>query len=175
MSTAQAAPRGRGWQVDEGTRAEALARYDIAALRDTIALRRITDFAAALCGAPIALVSLVEERRQTFIARTGLDAAETPRETSFCQHAMLEDDIMVVPDATVDPRFAANPLVTGAPHIRFYAGVPLVAEDGVPLGSLCVIDATPRAGLTALQRQGLTILADDVMARLNATRERARR
>jgi len=96
----------RGWQIDETARAAVLAAYDLAALRDTPELRAITDFAAALCAAPVALISLVEETRQTFIARTGLDATETPRETSFCAYAMLGDVIMQVPDATADPRFA---------------------------------------------------------------------
>lgn len=163
----------RGWQVDESKRAEAMAAFDLAALRDTAALRRITDFAAALCDAPIALVSLVEERRQTFLARTGLDVSETPRETSFCQHAMLQDTITVVPDATLDARFADNPLVTGEPFIRFYTGAPLVTGQGVPLGALCVIAREPRPdGLTEVQRQGLLVLADDVMSRFEATRAR---
>ncbi len=148
-------------------RAAAMAKFDIESLRDDASLRRITDFAAALCGAPVALVSLVEEYRQTFLARTGLDETETPRETSFCAHAMLTDDIMVVPDATQDPRFADNPLVTGEAHIRFYAGAPLITADGLPLGALCVIDTVPRAGLTTLQREGLLVLAADVMTRLS--------
>ncbi|MEG3088861.1 sensor histidine kinase [Sphingomonas sp. PB4P5] len=150
-----------------------IASHDIESLRDAANLKSITDFAAALCDAPIALVSLVEEQRQTFLARTGLEATETPRGTSFCAFAMREDDIMVVPDATLDPRFADNPLVTGAPDIRFYAGAPLVADDGTPLGSLCVIDTSPRAGLTALQRQGLSTLAEQVMARLRDSRDAA--
>ncbi|WP_260600414.1 sensor histidine kinase [Sphingomonas endolithica] len=166
-------PATIGWQVDEAARATAIASHDIESLRDAANLKSITDFAAALCEVPIALVSLVEERRQTFIARTGLDATDTPRETSFCAFAMREDDIMVVPDARVDPRFAENPLVTGDPHIRFYAGAPLVADDGVPLGSLCVIDTKPRADLTPLQRQGLTTLAEQVMARLRDSRDAA--
>src|SRR4051794_15140170 len=100
-----------GWQIDEKARAAGLARYYLAALRDTPELRAITDFAGTLCATPIALISLVEEARQTFIARTGLDATETPRETSFCAHAMLGDAIMEVLDATADPRFADNALV----------------------------------------------------------------
>ncbi|HSI20019.1 MAG TPA: PAS domain-containing protein [Sphingomonas sp.] len=164
----------RGWQIDEKARAAVLGSYDLARLRDTPELRAITDFAGALCAAPVALISLVEEARQTFIARTGLDVTETPRETSFCAHAMLGDEIMEVPDATADPRFADNALVTGDPNIRFYAGAPLVNEDGVPLGALCVIDTVPRsAGLTAVQRQGLSVLAANVMARLRDTRDAA--
>src|SRR3569832_735175 len=169
MSTAspQAA---RGWQIDESARAAVLASYDLAELRDTPELRAITDFAAALCEAPIALVSLVEEARQTFIARTGLDATETPRETSFCAQAMLGDTIMVVPDATADPRIADFSLVVGG-QVRFYAGAPLINADGVPLGALCIIDSKPRpAGLTATQLQGLGELAANVMARLRDPR-----
>lgn len=89
---------------------------------------------------------------------------ETPRETSFCAFAMLGDEIMEVPDARHDPRFSHNVLVTGAPHIRFYAGAPLVDRGGVPLGALCIIDDKPRSALTALQRQGLVVLADAVKA-----------
>ncbi|WEJ98934.1 MAG: PAS domain-containing protein [Candidatus Sphingomonas phytovorans] len=162
-----------GWLIDEAVRADAIAAHDIESLRDNDGLSRITDFAAALSAAPIALVSLVEECRQTFIARTGLDATETPRETSFCAFAMRGTEIMVVPDATRDPRFADNVLVTGEPHIRFYAGAPLVSDEGVPLGSLCVIDTVPRDGLTPLQRQGLSTLAEAVMARLRDSRDAA--
>jgi PAS domain S-box-containing protein len=151
-----------------------MAAYELEALRDSAALKKITDFAAALCECPVSLVSLVEETRQTFIARSGIDLTETPREVSFCAHAMLGDDIMVVPDATQDPRFADNALVTGAESIRFYAGAPLVTEDGVPLGSLCVIDAVPHPqGLSDLQRLGLATLADNVMARLRDNRDTA--
>ncbi|MEH3158894.1 MAG: PAS domain-containing protein [Sphingomonas taxi] len=167
-------PRAGGWQLDEAARAAALDAYDLESLRDADALTRITDFAAALCGTPIALVSLVETARQTFISRTGLAATETPRDQSFCAHAMLGDGIMVVPDAARDARFADNALVTGDLHIRFYAGAPLVSDDGIPLGSLCVIDHAPRPeGLTPLQQQGLATLADNVMARLRDSRDAA--
>ena len=163
----------RGWQLDERQRAATIAAYHLETLRNGTALRQITDFAAALCEAPVALISLVEETRQTFLARTGVDVESTSRETSFCAHAMLGDTTMVVPDATRDPRFAANPLVTGEMGVRFYAGVPLVTEDGVPLGSLCVIDTAPRDGLTAIQQQGLVVLAANVMARLRDSRDGA--
>ena len=154
-----------GWRLDEGARSAVIAELGLDAHRDTDDLNRIVAFAAALCDVPTSLVSVVETRRQTFIARTGLDADETPRETSFCAHAMVEHDVMVVPDAAADPRFADNPLVTGDPYIRFYAGAPLVTSAGVPLGSLCVIDTSPRDGLTPLQRQGLKVLAADVVNR----------
>jgi len=147
--------------------------FDLAGLTDDPRLIAITDFAAALCQTPIAMVSFVEEQRQWFPARTGLDARETPRATSFCAHAMLGSQVMVVPDALRDERFAHNPLVTGAPHIRFYAGAPLVAEDGTPIGALCVIDPQPRPELTDLQRQGLQVLAASVMTLLTLRRTNA--
>ena len=163
-----------GWQIDEAARNAVMAAYDLESLRNSTALKKITDFAALLCGCPVALVSLVEETRQTFLSRTGIDIDHTPRAVSFCAHAMLGDDVMIVPDATLDPRFVDNALVTGDENIRFYAGAPLTTEDGVPLGSLCVIDVAPHPdGLTDIQRQGLTTLADNVMARLRDSRDAA--
>jgi PAS domain S-box-containing protein len=147
--------------------------FDLAGLMDDARLTAITDFAATLCDTQVALVSFVEEQRQWFAARTGFEARESPRETSFCAHAMLESDVMVVPDATQDPRFVSNVLVTAEPYIRFYAGAPLVAEDGTPMGALCVIDAKPRAELTALQRQGLKVLAANVMSLVTLRRTNA--
>jgi diguanylate cyclase (GGDEF)-like protein/PAS domain S-box-containing protein len=105
---------------------------------------RFTRIAAAAFGAPIALVSLVDAKRQWFKSRTGLDISETPRSMSFCSHAVALDDMLVVPDTHLDERFAGNPLVVGAPFIRFYAGQPLHGVDGQALGALCVIDRQPR-------------------------------
>jgi PAS domain S-box-containing protein len=144
--------------------------FDLPALEDDATLKSISDFAATLCDTPIALVSFVEATRQWFAARTGLTVRETPREQSFCAYAMLGEDIMVVPDARRDSRFEDNPLVTGEPHIRFYAGAPLVSEDGIQLGALCVIDSEPRADLTAAQRQGLKVLASNIMLFLTSRR-----
>lgn len=144
--------------------------FNLAALQDDETLKAITDFASTLCEAPIALVSFVEADRQWFPARTGLAVCETPREQSFCAYAMLGSDIMVVPDATADPRFQNNPLVTGEPHIRFYAGAPLVSEEGIQLGALCVIDRQPRPDLTPAQRQGLQVLAANIMLFLTSRR-----
>ena len=107
-------------------------------------LDRVTEIAAQLFGVPIALISLVDEKRQWFKARHGLEARETPRKVSFCGHAILEQEILCVPDARRDPRFADNPLVTGEPFIRFYAGKPLCAAGGEALGTLCLIDTKPR-------------------------------
>lgn len=162
------AAAGRGWRLDETVRADALAAYDLTTLAGSAALRRITDFAAALCDTPVAVVSLVEEHIQCFVSRTGTDLIATPREMSFCQFAMVSGAVMVVPDATADPRFADTALVMGEPHIRFYAGAALVSDAGVPLGALCVVDTKPRDGLTPLQAQGLSVLAADVMSRFRA-------
>ena len=145
------------------SRTEILDAHDLDGLADEAGFDELTSFTAALCQAPICLVSVVGETMQRFVAKHGLDVSETPRESSFCAHAMLGSDLMIVPDATRDPRFAGNPLVTGDPFIRFYAGAPLVTEEGFPLGSLCVIDRVPRPGLTPLQQQGLRVMASQVV------------
>jgi len=156
----------------EEERARALAAYGFEALDDDPELTAIVQFAAHLCDAPMALVSLVEKERQRFLARKGIEERETPRSTSFCAHAMGNSGMMEVPDARLDPRFRTNPLVTGGPGIRFYAGYPLLSDSGIPLGALCVIDSTPRPrGLTAFQREGLVVLARAVMRRLHSRRE----
>ncbi len=153
------------------SRSTILDAHDLANPPADVGFGGLTEFAAALCETPICLVSVVGDTTQRFLAKQGLDVSETPRESSFCAHAMLGSDLMIVPDAKADPRFADNPLVTGEPFIRFYAGAPLVSDDGFPLGSLCVIDRVPRAGLTPLQAQGLRVLAAQVMAALGARRK----
>lgn len=105
---------------------------------------RITRQCARILRTPIALVSLVDERRQWFKSRFGLDVPETPREFSFCGHAVAADELLVVPDATLDPRFADNPLVTTASGVRAYLGVPIHAPGGEAIGTLCAIDRSPR-------------------------------
>ncbi len=156
--------------LDEVARARVMALYDVASARSEGALQDLAEFAAELCHAPVALVSLVEEEFQIFLARSGTDLDGTPRSQSFCAHAMHGLHVMEVPDATGDGRFADNPLVTGPPYIRFYAGAPLVSREGVPLGAICVIDHQPRDGLSPFQSRGLTILADAAMTRLETRR-----
>ncbi|RYG36751.1 MAG: PAS domain S-box protein [Burkholderiales bacterium] len=151
-------------------RDEVLRQLDLRQLIDDPAFIRISQFAARLCDAPIALVSFVEEECQWFPARTGLEARQTPRETSFCAYTMQGSRQLVVPDARLDERFSDNPLVLGDPHIRFYAGAPIVLRDGTQVGALCVIDRTPRSGLTDVQAEGLAILADTITEMLNARR-----
>jgi signal transduction histidine kinase len=125
----------------------------------------LTRIAAEICDTPIALVSLVDSDRQWFKSRVGLDAAETARDVSFCGHAVAGGQLLVVPDARRDPRFADNPLVRGAPDIRFYAGAPLVTPNEHVLGTLCVIDRRPRR-LDHEQTETLLALARQVVAHL---------
>ena len=156
---------------DEADRLRALKQYGVLDTTPEASFDDIANLAARLCDAPMAAVSLVDAERQWFKAEVGLGVRETPRPLSFCAHAMLADTAMVVTDAFEDPRFADNALVTGPPHIRFYAGHPLKASDGVSLGALCVLDDKPRPeGLTELQTMALKTLADQVMTQLELRR-----
>ncbi len=121
--------------------------------------------ASTICAAPISLVSLVDEERQWFKASVGLDVQETHRDLSFCAHAIMQKDLFVVEDAAKDPRFIGNALVTGASHLRFYAGMPLQTPYGAAMGTLCVIDTVPRK-LTPSQSQALKVLAAQVQTRM---------
>lgn len=129
---------------------------------------RITRVAAALAGTPVALISLIDADRQWFKSCVGLDVAETARDVAFCDHAIRTPEVTVAPDATLDPRFAANPLVTGDPHIRFYAGAPLVV-GGHAIGTLCVIDTAPRTTFDEAQQRALADLAALVVAEIEHT------
>ena len=150
---------------NEEARLAALRRYGVLDTPAEAAFDELAELASQICGTPIALVSLVDAERQWFKARVGLDATQTHRDLAFCSHAILEEGVFEIPDAHKDERFADNPLVTDAPHIRFYAGVPLITADGHRLGTLCVIDRTVRR-LTPLQTQTLLVLGRQVITQL---------
>ncbi|BCM91313.1 cyclic di-GMP phosphodiesterase [Abditibacteriota bacterium] len=150
---------------DEAGRLEALRQYGILDTAPEQEFDDLTHLAAQICGTPISAVTLVDEERQWFKSRLGLDILETPRDVSFCAHAILENGLMLIPDASVDERFADNPFVTSDPHIRFYAGVPLVTPEGQAIGTLCVLDTVPHQldgkqtdALVRLGRQAVTLL-----------------
>ena len=130
--------------ANEKTRIETLRSLRILDTSPEERFDRLTRLAKRLFGVPIALISLVDTDRQWFKSCQGLDASETPRDVSFCGHAILGDDILMVPDALLDARFHDNPLVVGDPKIRFYAGCPLAVPNGSKLGTLCLIDVEPR-------------------------------
>ncbi len=150
----------------ETKRLAALHRYELLDTPPEAEFDGLASLAADLLDAPVALVSLVDDTRQWFKAQVGFGLAETPRAWSFCEHVLREaaGSVLVVPDAACDPRFAANPLVTGGPRIRFYAGAPLLTPEGVALGSLCVLSPNARPeGLQVAERRRLTDLAALVM------------
>ncbi|MBM3333934.1 PAS domain S-box protein [Candidatus Sumerlaeota bacterium] len=149
----------------ERQRLAALAKFDVLDTPREKAFDEIAELVAAICEAPIAVVNLIADGRQFFKAEVGLGVRETPLDTSFCAKAILEEDFLLVPDATVDPRFSSNPLVTAEPHLRFYAGALLKTAEGLPIGTLCVLDYRPRT-LTDVQEQAIRVLARQVMAQL---------
>lgn len=159
----------------EELRLQALANYQILDTSEEPAFDEIAEVASLICDAPIALISFVDRERQWFKSEKGLGISETPKNMSICAHAICQPGLLIVPDTTRDPRFADNPLVTGEPHLRFYAGALLESSDGYPLGTLCVLDYQPRE-LTERQRFALQALANQVMAHLElmqAHREQA--
>src|SRR5579875_3672868 len=156
---------------DESLRLEALYRLRVLDTPGEETFDRITRLAARLFDVPIALISLVDAERQWFKSRFGMGDCETSRDIAFCAHAILRDDVMVVPDATQDPRFAGFANVTGAPGIRFYAGAPLIDPQGYKLGTLCVIDTRPRQFTpkeASLLADLATVVAEQLHQRLAA-------
>jgi PAS domain S-box-containing protein len=154
---------------NEAARLEALRAYQVMDTSPEQAYDDITQLASQLCGTPVALLTLLDEDRQWFKSRVGLDVPETPRDYAFCAHSILHEGITEVTDATQDARFADNPFVTAEPRIRFYAGAPVVTPEGYPLGTLCVLDMQPRE-LTPEQRGGLEALSRQVMTQLELRR-----
>lgn len=153
--------------ANERARLRALHAYEIL---DTLPETSYDDFAqlaSIVCDAPIAMISLVDDDRQWFKAKVGLALSGTPREDAFCAHAIMDPgSVMVIRDAHADERFAQNALVLGEPHIRFYAGAPLVTSEGDAIGTLCVIDTVPR-DLTPGQAEALRIMASEIVSQLD--------
>jgi GAF domain-containing protein len=153
----------------ERGRLQALTRYRIDAATDS-ALDGLARLAALICATPIALITVIESAQQWTKARFGMQSPAIARELTFCTHAIEQDDVMIVPDARADRRFAENPLVVEAPRIRFYGGAPLVTDDGFRIGALCVMDTRPRM-LESRQIESLRAIAHHVMTHLDLRRQ----
>jgi len=154
---------------NEKQRLKVLWQYDVLDTVPEEIFDDLTDLAAHICEAPIALISLVDEDRQWFKSKVGVTISETSRDISFCAHAILNNDLLIIPDATQDERFKKNPFVISDPKIRFYAGAPLITPDGHALGTLCVMDNVPRT-LRSEQQQALRVLARHVVTQLELRR-----
>jgi signal transduction histidine kinase len=155
--------------ANESERLEALRRYGLLDTPAEQAFEDITQLASFVCGTPMSVLTLVDADRQWFKSRIGIDDPETHRDLSFCAHAILQDGVFVVPDAMKDIRFRGNPYVTDDPNIRFYAGSPIVTEEGLPIGTICVIDRVPRE-LSAAQLAALEALSRQAMAQIELRR-----
>ena len=154
---------------NENDRLRALHQYQILDTAPERAYDDIVELAGQICGTPIALVTLIDRDRQWFKSQLGITGSETPREEAFCAHTILGESLLVVPDALADARFVDNPSVVGDPHIRFYAGAPLLAAGGHALGSLCVVDTIPRS-LSPAQLRALAALSRQVVANMELRR-----
>jgi GAF domain-containing protein len=158
---------------NEELRLAALREYRILDTAAEEAYDDLTALAAYVCGVPIAMISLVDESRQWFKSKVGLNQQETPRDVAFCAHAILQPEPLIVRDALKDARFADSALVTRAPHIRFYAGFPLTNPDGFALGTLCAIDRKP-GQIKPKQKSAMQALARQIIALLELRRVSAR-
>lgn len=152
--------------LKEKDRLEKLLSYNILDTEEEKDFDELVNLASKICKTPISLISLIDDKRQWFKAHHGIDVRETPREISFCQHAIQNSELFIVSDASLDIRFKENPLVLGSPDIRFYAGMPLTTIDGYNLGTLCVIDTVPRV-LNEEQIEALEILSKQVTKQLD--------
>ncbi|WP_334056808.1 ATP-binding protein [Alteromonas sp. S005] len=155
---------------NEDERLAELLSYDVLDTEAEQLFDDLTTLASQICETPIALISLIDPDRQWFKSRVGLDAEETSREIAFCSHAILQEEVFEIPNATLDPRFHDNPLVTGSPDIRFYAGAPLITPSGHAIGTLCTIDRKPKT-LTEAQKTSLQTLSKSVVAHLELKRK----
>ena len=156
--------------ANEAARLRALRAYHILDTDPEQVFDDLTLLASQVCGTPIALITLVDENRQWFKSKVGTDVQETARNISFCAHAIEQPGLFVVPDTLSDGRFRDNPMVVNEPHIRFYAGAPLLTRDGDPLGTICVVDSMPRT-LTADQRAALNALRRQAETQLELRRK----
>ncbi|MGI4788544.1 MAG: GAF domain-containing protein [Janthinobacterium lividum] len=154
---------------DEPERLEALRRYGAFGLLRSTVFDDIARLAAFICRTPLSMISLIDSNRQWFLAKNGIDSCETSREASFCAHALVGNEMLIVEDARVDARFARNIMVTEEPFIRFYAGAPLLTAEGYALGTLCVVDYVPRI-LSIEQIDALRSLSHLVMTQLESSR-----
>jgi two-component sensor histidine kinase len=153
----------------EAARIAALESYEILDTPGEHEFDEVVKLVSDICETPVSLISLVDGKRQWFKAKAGTDISETPIEASICAHGILQKGVFVVPDTLSDPRTADNPLVTGDPHLRFYAGVPLETEEGLPIGMLCVLDSKPRQ-LTPQQIELIRVMGRQVMNQLEMRR-----
>ncbi|MDB9744044.1 GAF domain-containing sensor histidine kinase [Fibrobacterales bacterium] len=153
----------------EAERLDALKSYRVMDSLAEIDFDELTQLASEICETPISLVSLVDDHRQWFKSKVGLDTEETDKTVAFCSHAILQDDVFIVEDSSKDERFFDNPLFVNAPYVRFYAGVPLKTQDGLPIGTLCAIDTVPRK-LSPVQISTLKTLSKQVMGQLELRR-----
>lgn len=158
--------------LKEKARLAALRSYRILDTDPEKAFDDLTILASHICETPIALITLIDSDRQWFKSTVGVDITETPRAIAFCDKAIQQSDLFIVPDATLDPRFSSNPFVVAGPKIRFYAGAPFKSADGHPLGTLCVVDVVPRE-LTPNQQNALLALSRQVQAQFELRRNLA--